>query len=249
MSTEDIGGGLSAAAVDAAVAQGGWEEAKPAPRKTPLAATTLDTMPGNALLALTGVKTLYVGFPQDVTPGQFAWVQTTAKVDADGCSKTIRVPVIIDGAAEKAPRAKLSAEELKAAGYTDEQGLAFRLKSAPHYIDRLAAHAGSTDPLTSADAQKLFFDTAPASRITFHVATPAELKALAAEGSEVPSVKEAYHAVKDAIADLRAAEQLGRQNITDAVDFAKAQGVDLTRAKLDVQNAYASEAAIGRSAA
>lgn len=219
--------------------------------------TTLDTMPGNALLALTGVKTLYVGYPQPAQPGQFAWLTSTVKVDETGTSKTVRVPVIIDRVDASAPRAALTTEEWKAAGYADEQGYKKRMESAaqykqrtaPNYLQQMVTQVGTADPLTVDQQRDLFMETAPASRIHFHLATPEELKTLAANGSKAPSVNEAYAAVRDAITDLRAGEQLGRKNVVDAVAFAQSQGVDLTRAKLAAEARFKDELSLGRSAA
>lgn len=198
----------------------------------------LDTMPGNALLAVTGVKTLYVGHPtnEPVEPGEFVWLTSTVKTDAEGSIENIRVPIIIDHVGELQTRSKLTPEQLKAAGYIDDANLKLRHEESPNYFDRAVRNAGGLG-LSTADVDKLYYDTAPSSRITFHLASPAELQAL---GEKAPSVREAHAAITHTFNATSAAEKLGRPSVLGALDFASKQGVDILRAKLEVQNSYSN---------
>ncbi len=197
---------------------------------------TLDTMPGNILLAATGAKTLYIGYPPAEMPakGSLVWLTSTAKIDENGTSKRIRIPVIVDSVGQNAPRSKLTAEELNAAGYRDDTNLELRLNQSPHYLQRAAEQAATRD-MPQAVVNKLFMDMAPASRIHFHLATPQELKELGA------SVSQAHEEITSAFAALNQSAKLeGRGGLQDAIAFAKETGIDLIREKLAVQTAYSN---------
>lgn len=239
MSTEDIGGGMTSADVEA------WRAANPEAKATQPAKSvedgkTLDTMPGNILLAAVGAKTLYVGYPKKETPkaGDIVWLTSTTKISADGASRTIKVPVTVDQVGGNAPRAALNAEDLIAAGYRDDTNLVLRLKGSPHYLQRAVDRAATSDHLSQAEVDDMFLKTAPASRIRFHLSTPDELKA------NGYSVREAHNEITNAFASLKLSADLGRPSITDAIAFAKEQGVDLTKAKLSVQSAFSNAGAV-----
>lgn len=198
----------------------------------------LDTMPGNALLALAGVKTLYVGHPPEITPqaGQFVWLTSTVKINEDGDSKTIRVPVIIDNVGELATRSKLTPEQYIAAGYRDDANMRWRVKKSPNYEARTLRKIGGLD-LDTSEVDSLYYDTAPSSRITFHVATPDELKSPYIIS---PTVQEAHAAITDSFSALKVGKDLGRSSVLEAIDFAENQGVDLVKAKLALQTQYSN---------
>lgn len=219
----------------------------PSAKAAPVA---LGTMLGNALLTIGGVKTLYVGYPvKGAKAGQLAYV-TSEYTDIDGTVKPLQIPVVIDEVGANAPRGKLTKEQLKAAGYRSDEGIAQRVASAPDYFQRLVSSVSTHDSLHADDSMRGFIETAPASRISYHVATPEEVTALGGDlETESRNLERASRLLRLAMRD-------DKSSVVDALAFAKTElnitPTDLSSAKQSLIGSYerAAEAAVtsGRAA-